>query len=163
RIRTVSIRRFCPRAWSQRRRGGSSRHECAYRLEGRTSSLSIVPAAHPSPYPHHRPRASAGSFPGAVLGFFDRGYRNPIRLERVHGIPVLGQIPLSQFRGVGDRHPSVTVIKQPSSRFADAVQTVCTSLTCAQVAHEEKVILVTSAVQGEGKTALAVALGRFAA
>ena len=99
----------------------------------------------------------------AVLEFIDRGYRNPQDLERAHGIPVVGQIPLSRLTGVGDQHPSVTVINQPASRFADAVQTVCASLTCAQLTEQEKVVLVTSAVQGEGKTALAVALGRFAA
>jgi len=102
-------------------------------------------------------------FAVAIKEFFDRGYRDPMDLERTHGIPVLGQIPLSQLRGIGDKHPSVTVIKQPSSRFADAIQTVCTSLICSQVVQEEKVLLVTSAVQGEGKTALAIALGRFAA
>ena len=69
----------------------------------------------------------------AVLELLDRGYRNPTDLERTHGIPVLGEIPLTPFRGIGNQHPSLSVIEQPASRFADAVQTVCTSLTCAQI------------------------------
>jgi len=99
----------------------------------------------------------------AVLEFFDRGYRNPLDLERLHRIPVLGEIPLSAQRGFGAHHPSISVIKHPASLFADAVQTVCTSLMSAKIGSDEKVMLVTSAVSGEGKTALAVALGRFAA
>jgi capsular exopolysaccharide synthesis family protein len=96
----------------------------------------------------------------AVVEFLDRAYRDPADLERTHGMPVLGQIPLTPFRGVGDQHPSLTVIKHPASHFAGAVQTVCTALTFAQ---ERQVVLVTSAVPGEGKTALAIALGRLAA
>jgi capsular exopolysaccharide synthesis family protein len=96
----------------------------------------------------------------AVVEFLDRGYRDPADLERTHGMPVLGQIPLTGFQGVGDQHPSFTLIKHPASQFADAVQTVCTALTSAQ---EKQVVLVTSAVPGEGKTALAIALGRLAA
>ena len=99
----------------------------------------------------------------AVLEFLDPGYRDSLDLERIHGIPVLGEIPLTPFRGIGDHHPSVSVIEQPASRFADAVQTVCTALTCAQPGQERQVVLVTSAVPGEGKTALATALGRLAA
>jgi capsular exopolysaccharide synthesis family protein len=99
----------------------------------------------------------------AVLEFLDRGYRDPTDLERAHGIPVLGEIPLTLFRGVGDQHPSMAVIEQPASRFADAVQTVGTSLACPQVGQEQQVVLVTSAVPGEGKTALATSLGRLTA
>ena len=99
----------------------------------------------------------------AVLEFFDGKYRDPTDLERVHGIPVLGEIPLTPFRGVGDQHPSIAVVDQPGSQFTDAVQTVCTALACEHVDQEGQVVLVTSAIPGDGKTALAIALGRLAA
>jgi polysaccharide biosynthesis transport protein len=96
----------------------------------------------------------------AVLELLDRGYRDPRDLERAHGIPVLGEIPLSPLRGVGHQHPSMAVIAEPESRFTDAVQTVYTALGCGQ---EHRVVLITSALAGEGKTSLATALGRLAA
>jgi capsular exopolysaccharide synthesis family protein len=99
----------------------------------------------------------------AVVEFLDRGYRNPMDLERSYGIPVLGEIPFASIRGSGAHHPSISVIKRPASLFADAIQTVCTSLMSAQIGRDEKVVLVTSAIPGEGKTSLAIALGRFAA
>jgi succinoglycan biosynthesis transport protein ExoP len=95
----------------------------------------------------------------ALLELFDRGYRDPRDLEREHGIPVLGEIPLSPLRGVGNLHPSMAVITEPESRFADAVQTLYTALGSV----EQRVVLITSALAGEGKTSIATALGRLAA
>ena len=99
----------------------------------------------------------------AVLEVLDRSYRNPADFERAHGLPVLGLIPLVGKRGTGAEHPSIEVVDQPSSRFTDAVQAVYASLAYAPARDSPKVVLVTSAIPGEGKTALAIALGRVAA
>jgi capsular exopolysaccharide synthesis family protein len=99
----------------------------------------------------------------AILELFDRSYRNPVDFERAHGLAVLGLIPLVRQRGTGAEHPSIEVIERPSSRFTDAVHTVYAALAYSTAGVPPKAVLVTSAAAGEGKTALAIALGRLAA
>jgi succinoglycan biosynthesis transport protein ExoP len=99
----------------------------------------------------------------AVLELMDKAYRNPADLERTHGVPILGLMPLTRLRSHSGHHPSLEVVERPLSRFTEAVQSVHASLAYALVDRPPKVVLITSAAPDEGKTTFAIALGRLAA
>jgi capsular exopolysaccharide synthesis family protein len=105
-----------------------------------------------------------------VLELLDTTYHDPVDLERAHGVPVLGLVPLTRrlaYHPTSDAqnypHPSSEVIERPWSPFSEAVQSIYTLLTRSTTGQPPSVILVTSAVPEEGKTSLALALGRLAA
>jgi succinoglycan biosynthesis transport protein ExoP len=106
-----------------------------------------------------------------VLELLDTTYHDPVDLERAHGVPVLGLVPLTRrlthYHADGNQayphHPSSEVIERPWSPFSEAVQSIYTLLTRSTAGRPPGVVLVTSAVPEEGKTSLALALGRLAA
>ncbi|MCP5155220.1 MAG: polysaccharide biosynthesis tyrosine autokinase [Ectothiorhodospiraceae bacterium] len=93
--------------------------------------------------------------------YLDRTFRVREDVEERLGLPVLGVVPRAR-RGRRDRTPlGRLVLEQPQSAFAEAVNDVRTALTFTRVDDPPHVVLVTSALEGEGKTTLAsnLALG----
>ena len=88
-----------------------------------------------------------------------RGFRNSDHVEGETGLPVLGIFAKRR------RTPQDTVIDQPLSVEAEAIQAVLTQIVGRPdpggppLGH---VVMVTSALPGEGKSCLSVALGRAA-
>jgi polysaccharide biosynthesis transport protein len=98
-----------------------------------------------------------------LLEFLHKGFRAAQQLEAAFGVPVIGMVPLVRGSGVGDRHPSSYALKHPFSIFTESVRLIRSATTLSEVDGSSKVVLVTSAVPDEGKTALALTLGRVGA
>jgi capsular exopolysaccharide synthesis family protein len=87
----------------------------------------------------------------AVLrGLADVRMRDATALQRVTGSPLLGQIPFE----AGARSAPLIVGEAASSARAEAVRKLRTNLRFVDVHEPARVIAVTSALQGEGKTTL---------
>jgi capsular exopolysaccharide synthesis family protein len=99
---------------------------------------------------------------GAALALarenFDRRIRQASRVESLTGIPVFGFLPkLSRWRGL---EPQDYPVKDPRSRFGTALVRIHAALGAPQLGDQKKVILVTSAQPGEGKTSFCAGLAR---
>jgi polysaccharide biosynthesis transport protein len=92
----------------------------------------------------------------------DHGLSDLSDVERLLGIPALGYLP--KLRGRPDRWMAAAhIVEKPHSEYAEAVRGLHTSLMLSDVEHAPKVVLVTSALPGEGKTSLALSLARLMA
>lgn len=103
--------------------------------------------------------ALAGAGIALLLDLRFTGFRTADDLRRETGLPVLASIPSTD---AADRTEMLALMKsEPNSVFAEAVRNLRTSLLMSNIDREPQVILVTSAVPGEGKTTLAIALARY--
>lgn len=106
---------------------------------------------------------AASGLIGLVLAFFmdrlDDRVRSGDQLERRFSLPCLGLIP----RASRWDDPAGEICDDPHSRFAEAVRSFRAVIGMASARGDVKVVLFTSALNGEGKTALAVSLARSAA
>ncbi|MEV0157276.1 polysaccharide biosynthesis tyrosine autokinase [Micromonospora sp. NPDC050686] len=99
-----------------------------------------------------------GALLGLLLGValamlrtrLDTRLRDALTLQRVTGSPLLGEIP---FDGAARSAPLI-VGEQANSARAEAVRKLRTNLRFVDVHEPARVIAVTSALQGEGKTTL---------
>jgi capsular exopolysaccharide synthesis family protein len=96
----------------------------------------------------------AGVFIGLAIAFlldlFDRRIKSPENLERLYGIPAVASIPLRR-KPPGEREPHIDL--EPFRILRDALGFI-------SLRGHPRVILVTSAVSGEGKTSVAGGLSR---
>lgn len=107
-----------------------------------------------------------GLFLGAGLAFMreqlDTTFKNPRQLESQLQMPVLGIVPKSNERD--DIKPEREFIRNTRAPFAEAINHIRTGIVYSDVDNPPQVVLVTSSVQGEGKTTtssnLALAFGR---
>lgn len=96
----------------------------------------------------------------------DSGLTTGEDIERKFGLPHLGSIPLlASVADPVDRDetPVDYVLKRPLSSFAESVRALRASILYSRIGHDIKVIALTSALPGEGKTTTAVSLARSAA
>ena len=96
-----------------------------------------------------------------------RGISNSAEVEEVLGLPAVGEIPtlastldLKVGRPMRRPDPVAYVVAKPLSRFAESFRNLRTSLLTSRPGHAVKVIAVTSALPGEGKTTTALCLAR---
>jgi capsular exopolysaccharide synthesis family protein len=87
----------------------------------------------------------------------DRGVRSPEQLQRLTGLRVLAAVPRVR------REPAGRVLVRPLGALAEALRGLYTALLLADIDRPPRTILVTSALPGEGKTALACCLARVLA
>ena len=87
----------------------------------------------------------------------DRGVRSPEQLQRLTGLRVLAAVPWVR------REPAHRVLIRPLGALAEALRGLYTALLLADIDRPPRTILVTSALPGEGKTALACCLARVLA
>lgn len=106
----------------------------------------------------------AGAMIGIVLAgayvlskqFVHAGFRTSDELEKATGKPVLGQVPVIP---VANRSALVPFLSNhPTAAAVEAVRNLRTSLLMSNIDQPPQVVLVASAVPGEGKTTHAVAL-----
>ena len=95
---------------------------------------------------------------GLVLGreALKTQFRSAEALEHFTGLTVLGEIPLIPVRRRSKIVPYLDA--KPTSAAAEAVRNLRTSILMSNVDHPPQVIMTTSAIPGEGKTTLAVAV-----
>lgn len=93
----------------------------------------------------------------------DRGIRSGGELERQLGLPCLGQVPhLKAITGKG-KQPHRYLVDKPRSAYAESIRSVGTYLRMSNIDDPPRVIQVTSAIPGEGKTTFAVSLATLLA
>jgi exopolysaccharide transport family protein len=123
----------------------------------------------------------ASLFTGFVVAFvlerLDHGFRTTARAESVLGLPVLSTLPdVEPGRPMGmygqkprksvaeaDKAPQNVadlVVERPLSSYSEAVRGLQLGITLSNVDNTPKIILVTSALPGEGKTTTALSLAR---
>jgi capsular exopolysaccharide synthesis family protein len=100
---------------------------------------------------------------GTLLAFafehFDDTFRDPEDIERTLGLAVLGVVPVpdSELDSTPDGLATASV-SAPRSMFAEAYRSMRTALQFSTGEGAPKVIAITSAVPGEGKTTSAINL-----
>ena len=129
--------------------------------ESRILSPAVVPEGPSSPRP--RLVLTVAAALGLTLGGIsvlvaearDLRYREAAQLERDTGLPVLGQLP--RFRQAGGAGLLRELDSRPASPEAEAVRNLRTALLAAHGAGS-RMLAITSALPGEGKTSLSLAL-----
>jgi succinoglycan biosynthesis transport protein ExoP len=99
-----------------------------------------------------------------VLEYFRPGVKTGVEVEQSFGIPVLGNIPLvwhQKARGVYHYRPLDNMVNEPVSHLSEAVHTMRISLELSSA--NPRVILITSALPGEGKSTAAMLLAASSA
>jgi capsular exopolysaccharide synthesis family protein len=109
---------------------------------------------------------AVSGFIGVVLAFLnellDEGFRSTEDIEAVMSAPALGLIPaLKGWRGMRQR-PESYVLKHRGSAFAESLRGLHASLTLRD-GRVPRSILITSSVPQEGKSTIALSLGRLLA
>ena len=103
-----------------------------------------------------------GLLGGVGLAFLfehlDDTFRRPEELEKLLGLPVLGVIPKTRQER-GDSRPMALIgHDDPRSAFAEAYRSVRTALQFSTASGVPRLLTVTSAMTGEGKTTTALSL-----
>lgn len=98
----------------------------------------------------------AGGFGAAfLLERLDDHVRSPDQVERLTRLPTLGLIP-----DVGKNTNVEVELRNPRSSIAEAYRSLCTALQFATEQGLPRSLLVTSAVQSEGKSITSLAIAR---
>jgi capsular exopolysaccharide synthesis family protein len=132
-----------------------------------TGPVSIVDTATPDAVPvSPKPvrNGALGLAIGLVLGLamaflantLDDTIRSAEEASTLCGAPVLGQIPLERFEE--GESQDVTVLARPASPAAESYRDLRNKLQFVFFGQSPKTLLVTSAIPGEGKSAVAVNL-----
>ena len=152
--------------------------------DARVISRSAIPTA--SSFPNNTLVFSvafvASLFAGFVVAFIlerlDHGFRTNARAEQVLGYPVLSTLPdiapnrtlkLGAARRGGGQSANANanaadlVIDRPLSSYSEAIRGLQLGITLSNVDTRPKVVLITSALPGEGKTTTALSLARHVA
>jgi capsular exopolysaccharide synthesis family protein len=127
-------------------------------------SSAVAPVT-PS-YPRRSPLLALGAIFGTVAGatlafcreLFDQRLRSISQVEEVTGLPVLAllpSLPRSRFA-----RPEDYILRRPGSLFNEALRTTKAAIALSHEHGLGKIILVTSAIPGEGKTAFCLSLAR---
>jgi exopolysaccharide transport family protein len=129
---------------------------------------TIQPAAVPleASFPN-KPLIMGGTLIGAaVMGMLialmlerlDNGFRIGPEVERLTRLSNLAVVPMLK----GERRVADKIVQKPLSVYSEAIRSVHAGLQLSNVDRPPKVIVVTSSMPNEGKTSLAVSLGRLA-
>ncbi|MDD5585352.1 MAG: polysaccharide biosynthesis tyrosine autokinase [Alphaproteobacteria bacterium] len=131
----------------------------------------VAPAAIPlKPYFPDLPIFLAlGLALGAVIGFLvafvleymDRGFRSTREIEELYGVTGIGLTPLAEVTEGVLLHDYI--LEKPLSSYAESVRAIRTAIHFSNVDTPPKVIMITSALPGEGKTFFSASLARVMA
>lgn len=96
---------------------------------------------------------------GVLMAFVREQLNNTFKtreeIEEKLGLPVIGMLPRDKGRLSSKGSIERRVMADPRSSFAEAINDVRTAILFSHVDTPSKIVLVTSAVPGEGKTTLA--------
>ena len=102
----------------------------------------------------------AGLGAAALAEALDAGVATAEEVERRLDVPHLGSIPLLSSVSKDRSSPVDQVVDKPLSSFSEAFRNLRAAIVQSRVGAPVKVIAVTSALPGEGKTTTSVCLGR---
>jgi capsular exopolysaccharide synthesis family protein len=136
-----------------------------------TADVRVISEATPptaADFPHPPLMLTAGFTSSLLVGLFavyaaeqsDRRLRTPDQVRAALGLPTLGIVPELSRRAARQVPPQDWPLQHPGSREAEAVRSLLAGL---RAGGEPRVVMLTSSVPGEGKSSLALALGRIAA
>jgi len=91
------------------------------------------------------------------------GLRSEAQVRQVLGLARIGLVPRLGRHLKPGSHPHKHLIERPFSAYTESIRSVFSALKVADRQEPGKLILVTSAVPGEGKTTLALSLAVSAA
>jgi capsular exopolysaccharide synthesis family protein len=94
-----------------------------------------------------------------LLEYFKPGVRTSMEIEQSFGLPVVGFVPLvsqRKTRGTSYYRTLDRVVNEPLSQLSEAVRSMRVSLELSSASS--KVVLITSALPGEGKSTAAMLL-----
>jgi succinoglycan biosynthesis transport protein ExoP len=132
-------------------------------------STAVVPTR-PS-FPNKIALGSIGFLGALILGivlaaiaeYNDHSLRTGQQVERSLGVNYLGLVPRIQRRdATNGQRPHTAILRRPQSMYAEAVRSILMQII-DRAPGRSQVILVTSALPREGKTALAMSLAAAAA
>lgn len=103
----------------------------------------------------------AASLLAIILERVERPLRSEQDVRDALGLPCIGSVPRLP-RSYADR-PFHYLQKEPFTPFADSIRSALAALDLAQPSHKPITVLISSSVQGEGKTTVAASLGVHAA
>ncbi|MGH6947348.1 MAG: GumC family protein [Kiloniellales bacterium] len=100
---------------------------------------------------------------GVILAFLieqlDQGFRSTEQIERVLGMKTLGLVPAMPVSAKLRHKPHQYILSRPRSAYAEAIRSLYTSLLLSDSTDDRtKVIMITSALPAEGKSATALSL-----
>jgi capsular exopolysaccharide synthesis family protein len=134
------------------------------------NNVSVVDRAE-VPVSPHKPNKKLNALIAAVLGLFggiglaflfehlDDTVKGSDDVERLTGLPVLGVVPMVGKAGASsDRDLVIEQLQDMRSGFAEAYRSLRTALQFSTAEGMPKVLMITSASMGEGKSTTALAL-----
>ena len=140
----------------------TSVQEGIQQADARVISAAVEPTWHYAP--RERRLLALGALMGLVIGSglillrerFVTEIRTPEELEEISGLPVIGQIP----RIPGRTRAKVIkyIVNKPASAAVEAIRNLRASLLLSNVSAPPQVIMVASALPGDGKTVTTLAL-----
>ncbi len=89
----------------------------------------------------------------------DRGFRSSTQIEKATGLAVLGMVPMLKGIRAGRASMLAQVVNRTTSSISEALRGVYTAITLGTLDRSPRIIAVTSAAPGEGKTTFAASLG----
>ena len=118
--------------------------------------------------PRSGPALMLGAAAGLLLSFlvvflvevFARGFRIGEQIERVTGMPFLGLAPELDRRS-GSGLPAADLLRNPNGLYAESIRALQGNVLMARIGNRRaRTVLITSSVEGEGKTSTAASLAR---
>ena len=97
-----------------------------------------------------------GLFAAALVEFIDQTIRTQEDVENKLGLPFLGIVPLT--RQIKDQSAYNHLLLQEHSLISESIRNLRTMVDFAEVGKKNKALIVTSTVQGEGKSYVAANL-----
>jgi succinoglycan biosynthesis transport protein ExoP len=102
-----------------------------------------------------------------LLELLNSGFTSPKQIEEQLNLPVLASIALlkeedRQLNGQSLPVPQLCLAK-PLSAFSESIRTLRTGIKLSDIDHPAQIVMVTSAMPGEGKTTIATSLALSAA
>ena len=151
-----------------------SEQESLTEADAEIASLAAIPLA--PAYPDKMLNLLLGLIMGGAFGvllialaeIFDNGLRTGEDVERMLGTSVIASVPaidkgLIAAKAAGKK-PEDYLVERPMSAFAEAYRTIRSNILIGDGGQPRpRVVALTSAVSGEGKTVSAMCLGRICA
>ncbi|NUB14965.1 AAA family ATPase, partial [Azospirillum brasilense] len=104
---------------------------------------------------------SCGMFLAFLRDHLNKTFRNTQHVEETIGVPAIGLVPSLPHHK--NAKPEDYVLDRPRSEYSEAVRAIGVSLYARGALNTGSVVMVTSAVPGEGKTPVCLTLARMLA
>ena len=98
-----------------------------------------------------------------LLESLDRGFSTPDQVELALGIPAISVMPALRRRFRRNPDPETYVTQHPQSSFGETIRALNTTLALSSLDRAPKVVMVASALSGEGKSSIVLSWARMMA